>query len=302
MRQETFDVFGLGQCCVDYIALVESYPPPDAKCEFSKMVVQGGGPVATALVALSRWGVACAFAGVAGEDRFGVMIHKTLVQEGVNADGLLIRKKHESQFAFIVAEPGVGRRTVFWRRPTGPPPRPEEIDLTPLARAKVFHTDGLFIEAALAAAREAKLARVAVVVDAGSPRDGMLDLARVSDYFITSEKFARELVGDDRPRDACRKMAELGPRVVGVTLGPKGYVALADGKWIERPAYEAEVVDTTGCGDVFHAGVSYGVVRGWDIEKSLDFAAWAAARASTCLGGREGIPKKEEIAREGWHR
>jgi ribokinase len=335
MRRESFDVFGLGQCCVDYIALVDSYPPPDAKCEFSKMVVEGGGPVATALVALSRWGVACAFAGVAGEDRFGVMIHKSLVQEGVDADGLLVRKKHESQFAFIVAEPGVGRRTVFWRRPTGPPPRPDEIDLTPLARAKVFHTDGLFIEAALAAAREAKLARVAVVVDAGSLREGMLDLARLSDYFIASEKFARqilgedpasasdrrELVGDDRPSasdgrefvgrrplgrdraiDACRKMAELGPRVVGVTLGPKGYIALANGKAIEQPAYEADVVDTTGCGDVFHAGVSYGVVRGWDIEKSLDFAAWAAARVSTRPGGREGIPKKEEIASEGWHR
>jgi len=356
MRRESFDVFGLGQCCIDYIVLVENYPPPDAKCEFSQMVVEGGGPVATALVALSRWGVACAFAGVAGEDRFGVMIHKSLVQAGVDADGLLVRKKHESQFAFIVAEPGVGRRTVFWRRPTGPPPRPDEIDLTPLARAKVFHTDGLFIEAALAAAREAKLARVAVVVDAGSLREGMLDLARLSDYFIASEKFARQILGDDsgsasdsrelvggdatavsggrelvgddatavssgrelagddgelvgrrplgrdRAIDACRKMAELGPRVVGVTLGPKGYVALANGKMIERPAYDVDVVDTTGCGDVFHAGVSYGVVRGWDIEKSLDFAAWAAARVSTRLGGREGIPNKDEIAREGWYR
>jgi sulfofructose kinase len=322
MTSKPIDVFGLGQCCIDYIARVENYPPADAKCEFKEMVVQGGGPVATALVALSRWGVPCAFAGVAGEDRFGVMIHKSLVQEGVDADGLLIRKKHMSQFAFIAAEPGVGRRTVFWRRPTGPPPRAGEIDLDRLRGAKVLHTDGLFLEASLAAAREAKQSGIAVVVDAGSLRDGMFDLAMESDYFIASEKFARELLARgpsgatsgggcaadnahldrERAREACRKLAELGSRVVGVTLGDRGYIALAGGKWIDKPAYEADAVDTTGCGDIFHAGVSYGVVRGWDIERSLDFAAWAAARTSTRLGGREGIPTKEEVAKEGWHR
>jgi sulfofructose kinase len=309
MKRTPIDVFGLGQCCVDYIARVESYPSADAKCEFAEMAVQGGGPVATALVALSRWGVPCAFAGVAGEDRFGVMIHKSLVQEGVDADGLLIRKSHKSQFAFIAAEPGVGRRTVFWRRPTGPPPSAGEIDLERLRGAKVLHTDGLFIEASLAAAREARKAGIAVVVDAGSLREGMLDLARTSDYFIASEKFARELLGSpggstkrDGAREACRKMAELGPRVVGVTLGEEGHVALAGGKWFDRPAYPVDVVDTTGCGDIFHAGISYGVVRGWEIGKCLDFASWAAGRVSTRLGGREGIPTREEIEKEGWNR
>lgn len=353
MTRKPIEVFGLGQCCIDYIALIDSYPSADSKCEFTQMVVQGGGPVATALVALSRWGVPCAFAGVAGEDRFGVMIHKSLVQEGVDADGLLIRKRHMSQFAFIAAEPGVGRRTVFWRRPTGPPARADEIDFDRLRGAKVLHTDGLFAEASLAAAREAKHSGIAVVVDAGSLREGMIDLALESDYFIASEKFARELLagggpskgagggaskdagggpskgagegpsksaggsaapgdrkraGDrvpldhERARDACRKLAELGPRVVGVTLGDRGYIVLAGGKWIDKPAYEVDAVDTTGCGDIFHAGVTFGVVRGWDIEKSLDFAAWAAARASTRLGGREGIPTKDEVAKEGWHR
>jgi ribokinase len=342
MTRKPIDVFGLGQCCIDYIVLVDSYPSADSKSEFREMVVQGGGPVATALVALSRWGVPCAFAGVAGEDRFGVMIHKKLVQEGIDADGLLIRKGHMSQFAFIAAEPGVGRRTAFWRRPTGPPARADEIDLDRLRGAKVLHTDGLFAEASLAAAREARGAGISVVVDAGSLREGMIDLAMESDYFIASEKFARELlaagptgaaggvgsagasggggsvsehsgggsgssaaqshVDRERARAACGKLAELGPRVVGVTLGDRGYVALAGGKWIDKPAYEIEAVDTTGCGDVFHAGVTFGVVKGWDIEKSLDFAAWAAARTSTRLGGREGIPTREEVAKEGWHR
>ena len=285
-----FRVFGLGQCSLDYIGRVKAYPPPDVKCEFSDMVIQGGGPVATALVALSRWGVSCAFAGVIGDDSFGSMIRASLVKEGVDIGGVIVRRGFDSQFAFIVAEPGIGRRTIFWRRPTGVPPTSQEIDETAIRKAQVFHTDGLFPEASLAGAKIAKEAGVRVVVDAGSLRDGMIELARLSDYFIASQPFADAFAGANNAVEACYKLSALGPRVVGVTLGPEGYVALAGRKVIKRPAYAVEAVDTTGCGDVFHAGFIYGLIQDWEVEKSLDFAAWAAAMVSLKLGGRAGIP------------
>jgi ribokinase len=159
----------------------------------------------------------------------------------------------------------------------------------------VVHTDGLFAEATLAACKAAKEAGVPVVVDAGSMREGMLELAGLSDYYLASETFANSLVGQGKPREACEKLAELGPRVVGVTLGHRGYVALVDGRVIERPAYDVDAIDTTGCGDVFHAGFTYGVVQGWDVEKSLDFGAWAAAMVSRKVGGRAGIPSRAEV-------
>lgn len=295
MKRLSIQVYGLGQCSLDYVGKIDAYPPPDVKCEFSEMVIQGGGPVATALVALARWGLSCAFAGVVGDDLFGSMIKDSLNGEGVDTSGVLERKGYGSQFAFIAAEPGVGRRTIFWRRPTGPPPSPDEIDPDIIRQAKVIHTDGLFAEATLAACKTAKEVGVTVVVDAGSLRDGMLELAGLSDYYLASETFANALVGADKPLEACERLAELGPRVVAVTLGPRGYVALAGGRKIERPAYPAEAVDTTGCGDVFHAGFTYGVVRGWDVEKSLDFGAWTAAMVSRKLGGRAGIPTREEV-------
>ena len=300
MNQRSPQVYGLGQCCLDYIGKVPSYPPADVKCEFTDMVIQGGGPVATALVAVAKWGVRCAFAGVIGDDQFGSVIRATLGEEGVDTGGILVREGSDSQFAFILAEPGVGRRTIFWRRPTGPPPSPHELDLSIIRRAEVFHTDGLFTEASLAAARAAKEAGVQIVVDGGSLREGMLDLARLSDHFLVSETFSDELVGPGRPLDTCRKLAELGPRVVGVTLGPRGYVAVAEGKTIERSAYQVDPVDTTGCGDVFHAGFTYGLIMGWEVEKSLDFAAWSAAKVSLELGGRAGIPTLKEVEEKGW--
>jgi len=118
----------------------------------------------------------------------------------------------------------------------------------------------------------------------------MLDLARLSDCFVVSESFALSLAGGRDPHRACRMLSELGPRLVGVTMGKAGYVALAGGRIIEKRAYPVESIDTTGCGDVFHAGVIYGLLHGWQAEKSLDLGAWAAAQVSLHLGGRSGIP------------
>ena len=300
MSKTSVEVFGLGQCSLDCIGKIDAYPPPDAKCEFSGMILQGGGPVATALVALSRWGLSCYFAGLAGDDLFGRLIRESLEEEGIRTEGLIVREGRLSQFAFIAAEPAKGRRTIFWQRPTGTEIRPDEIDAGTLRRSRVLHTDGLFMEAALFACGTARQAGVPVVVDAGTLREGMLELARLSDCFIASESFARALTGGDHPLEACRELSALGPRVAGVTLGEMGYIALAEGRVIQRPAYAVEAVDTTGCGDVFHAGFTYGLVRGWTVEKSLDLGAWAAARVSLRMGGRAGIPSRSEMKRNGY--
>ena len=74
-----------------------------------------------------------------------------LDEEDVDTSGILVREGSASQFAFILAEPGVGRRTIFWRRPTGPPPGPDELDYNSIRTVEVLHTDGLFTEASLAA-------------------------------------------------------------------------------------------------------------------------------------------------------
>ncbi|MHC4600448.1 MAG: carbohydrate kinase family protein [Planctomycetota bacterium] len=294
MSGKSFHVFGLGQCALDHLGRIPAYPPPDVKCEFEGLVVQGGGPVATALVALSRWGISTTFAGVIGDDEFGGKIRSSLEEEGVDTAGVLVREGCESQFAFIVAERGSGRRTIFWRRPTGPPPKPAEIDLEAVREARLVHTDGIFPEASLVACREAKKAGRLVSVDAGSMREGMLELAQLSDFYIASETFARAFLGEDDPVRACLELSKLGPPLACVTLGAEGYVAVTDGRRLEGKAHPVEAVDTTGCGDVFHGGFLFGALSGWETEKSLDFGAWAASRVALRLGGRAGIPARAE--------
>ncbi|MDD5475085.1 MAG: PfkB family carbohydrate kinase [Syntrophales bacterium] len=300
MSETGIDVFGLGQCSLDNIGTASTYPGPDSKCEISEMIIQGGGPVATALVALTRWGISCFFSGLAGDDSFGRQIEESMRSEGVVTDGLVIRAGSSSQVAFIIAEPENGRRTIFWRRPTGEAVLPEEVDVETLGISRIFHTDGLFVHAALHGARAAKKKGIPVVVDAGTLRDGMLDLARISDFYIASESFSRALVGGDDPQGACRKILELGPALACVTLGAKGYVAHMEDKIIEKPAYPVKAIDTTGCGDVFHAGFIYGLLKNRDPSRCLDMGAWAAARVSTRLGGRTGIPSLSDLRASGY--
>lgn len=289
-------VYGLGQCSLDYLAYAPSLPERDSKCLVTDLTVQGGGPVATALVALSRWGVACTMAGVIGDDEAGGKILSSLEEEGIDTSGLIIRRQSSSQFAFIVAEKSDGARTIFWQAPTGQAPSPAEIEVSPLRDADAFLTDGLFAEASLNAAREARRCNVPVVVDGGSLREGMTALAGLSDHFIASESFGRALVGGDDPREACRRLGDLGAAVAAVTLGGRGYVALEGARWTEGRAWGVEACDTTGCGDVFHAGYVFGLLRNWPLAKRLDYAAWAAAHVARHLGGRTGIPASDGFA------
>jgi len=157
----------------------------------------------------------------------------------------------------------------------------------------MLYTDGFFTEASLLACVKAKEMGIPIVVDGGSPREGMLEMARMSDCFIASETFSRSISHD--PRETCSRLSELGCPFVGVTLGSRGYMALVEGRWIVKEAYPAKTVDTTGCGDVFHAGVAYGILQGWDREVCLDLGAWAAASVSTHPGGRKGIPSRREL-------
>jgi sugar/nucleoside kinase (ribokinase family) len=80
---------------------------------------------------------------------------------------------------------------------------------------------------------------------------------------------------------------------VGVTLGPGGALAYVHGRFHYVPAFHVPVVDSTGAGDIFHAGAIYGLLHSWPVAETLRFAATAAALKCEKLGGRPGIPTLE---------
>jgi sulfofructose kinase len=290
-------VVGIGQCSWDYLALVDRFPPEDTKKEVLRWEEQGGGPVATALVALRRLGMSTRFHGVVGEDPAGERIQESLKAEGVDAGGLLLRPGATSQTAFIVAEQATGRRTIYWRRPSGAPLGAKELGPAFLKGARFLHLDGLMAEASLHAAREARRRSIPAMLDAGRLREGMLDVAREVPFVVASEEFARDLgMRAGGEEEFLRRAEGMFPGTFTVTLGARGSLTRTPvGRVFHVPAFEVEAVDTTGAGDVFHGGYIYGLLRGWELLRTVRFAAALAALACRRPGGRAGIPGLTEV-------
>jgi sulfofructose kinase len=85
-------------------------------------------------------------------------------------------------------------------------------------------------------------------------------------------------------------------RLAAATLGHDGVLAWDGKHLLHTPAYRVPVVDTTGAGDIFHAGFIYGLLQDWPLERQLEFACAAAALNCTAVGARGGIHPLEDIA------
>lgn len=289
-------VVGLGQCSLDLLGLIEQFPEADQKTELAAPLLQGGGPVATALVTLARLGVATAVVGRIGGDDFGCKIRQGLEAEGVDTRALLVDPGGSSQFACIAVEPQQGTRNIFWTRGTAAALTPAEIPLGLISGARLLHLDGLQLEASLAAATLARQEGVVTVLDGGTLRPGMKQLLPLIDHLVVSERFARQIAPDAVTAAAIDRLFAWGAQAVTVTLGARGCLGRsADGPLLRLPAFPVTVVDTTGCGDVFHGGYLFGLLQGWDLAQRLRFASACAVLKARSLGGRTAIPRYAEV-------
>jgi sulfofructose kinase len=285
-------VLGFGQCSLDYLGQVGVYPERDQKAELSSFLIQGGGPVATALVTLARLGVLTAMAGMVGGDEVGVRIRSGLEAEGVDCSLLATDSKGTSQVAFIAVD-ATGHRNIFWHR--GSASSTVDVDLGKFTACRVLHLDGLHLLPAIKLAEQARVCGWTTVLDGGSLRPGIEKLLPLIDHLVVSEKFARQ-VADSDPAAAPQVLIGHGVNAVTVTLGQRGSMTFcADGRRFLQPAFAVDVIDTTGCGDVFHGGYIYGLLQGWDLPEAVRFAAACAALKCRALGGRTAIPDLEEV-------
>lgn len=110
------------------------------------------------------------------------------------------------------------------------------------------------------------------------------------DYFMPWIEEARDMSGQSSPDDCAKFYLDRGAMCCVFTLGGEGaFYAHKDGTRLKSPAYEVEVVDTTGCGDAFDAGFIAALHHKMDVETSLRFAQASAGLVATGLGSDAGI-------------
>lgn len=136
-----------------------------------------------------------------------------------------------------------------------------------------------------------------VVFDGQSqyPDDIDLETVQLADILILND-FSYERLSERFGCDAKEKMFAAGAEYVCMTLGEKGCIVYEpDGTETACPAFEVDVVDTTGAGDTFIASFMYGLQQGWSVEKIARYATSAGTRACTVMGAWGGTVKPEEV-------
>jgi len=124
--------------------------------------------------------------------------------------------------------------------------------------------------------------------------DDLLDFIGLADYACFNDYEAR-LACDRTGRSLEQLASEL--KALIVTRGGEGSEIYADGQRYAIPCVEADqVVDPTGCGDAYRAGLLYGIAHGYDWEKTGRLAAVMGAIKIAQRGGQNHQPSREEIA------
>ena len=296
-QDKPFEVVGMGLNSVDFLTVVPEFPAPNSKMKMLQFSKQGGGQVATAMVALGRWGVKTKYIGKVGEDDLGQFSLNSIRQEGVDVSSVTIEPNATNQFAMIIVDGSSGDRTILWNRDGRLMYREGELLKEEVCSGKLLHLDGHDIHAALQCARWAKEERIPTVIDLDKAEPLTSELIKEIDFVITSSRFPTLYTGISDREKALLELQKQTPGFLCATLGHEGAVALVNGEFLHAEGSKVKAVDTTGAGDVFHGGFIYGLLQNWELKEILKFANAAAALKCQNLGGRKGIPTLEEVQR-----
>jgi sulfofructose kinase len=289
------DIAGVGLNATDTVIRLPHFPAFNSKVEFRDSKVLPGGQVASAVVACARWGLHARYVGKIGDDSFGQLQREEMDRAGVESHWI-VAPNCQSQSSFILVDQPSGERTVLWKRDPRLELLPEEIQREWVVRSRLLHVDGHDCAGAARAARWAREAGIPVTADLDNLYPGVEALLENVDYLISSREFPARLSKEQNLMVSLPQLhRRFGCRVVAATLGEEGVLAWDGSKFHYSPAFDVTPVDTTGAGDIFHAGFAYSMIQGWDLAAALEFSNAAASLACMAPGARGGIASLEEI-------
>lgn len=292
------DVVGIGQPYYDMVINVSEMPQLDGATGANEAFYQGGGKVATAMAAVARLGRQAGMIARVGSNHRGQFVVKDLQYNGVDTSAVIVdREGTSSPFCLSLSEEKFNTRIFIGKEGTAGELKEEDIDLDYLSRSKYLHLEN-GKPASRKAAAFAKEHGIVTVMDADGYQKGIVDLLPLLDVFIPSAFFYKDMFGELDYEEGCRRLLEMGPSKVVVTLGSRGCVGMSrEEGFFTMDCFRVPVRDTTGAGDVFHGAFIVGMLEGMEMRECARFASAVSAIKCTCFGGRTGIPDRETVRR-----
>jgi sugar/nucleoside kinase (ribokinase family) len=303
------DVVCLGILVADVIARpVDSPPRPGSLAYVDRIETHGGGCALNTASALVALGLRAGVVGKVGDDHLGRFLLGLLGARGVEREGVL-RDPGVPTSASIVLVDSAGERTFLHLPGANGALTADELDPGLLYTGRALHLAGALVlerldgEPIAGVAAEARRRGILTSLDTVWDPTGRwsrlepclphLDLA------LPSLAEGRALSGVSEPSRVAAWLREHGVREVVLTMGARGCYASGPDFEGAIPAPEVHVLDGTGAGDVFAAGVLYGKLAGWPLERAVRLGCAAGALSTTSVGatlGDKGLEDALELA------
>ncbi|MBS3941371.1 MAG: ribokinase [Actinobacteria bacterium] len=285
----------VGSVNMDVVVHVPHLPAPGETVLGGDHRQLPGGKGANQAVGLARLGREVALIGCVGRDDFGQRLRRHLTGEGVDSSGLRETDAPTGIAVITVADDGENQIAVS----PGANSRvgPEDVEAGGVADAGVVLCQ---LEVPIAAVEAAaSLAGGVLVLNPAPARALPASLLQRVDVLVPNRTELAQLGGVDADLDDIDEIADvartLGLPAVTVTLGGQGVLCVTPSAVTHLKAPAIDVVDTTGAGDAFCAGLVDALIDGADLESAARFGMVVAGKAITRPGAQTALPRSEEL-------
>ena len=258
-----------------------------------------GGCAANTATCLRKLGVRSGVVGKVGRDAGGDFVEQDLRAKGVDTAGLRRSERLGTSETVILPVSGEDRRYIHTFGANADF-RVEDISREQVAGAEVFYVGGYLIlpgfdpgafRELLAFARGQGVRTVldVVVTEGGGGWEMLAAVLPEVDFFTPNDHEAQVLTGEREPRAQAECLLRAGCGTVLITQGEKGVLLARADQVLELPAFSLPMVDGSGAGDAFAAGLIAGLLRDWELGECLRLASAVGASACTKLGCTPGV-------------
>ncbi|WP_055108538.1 ribokinase [Paenibacillus ihumii] len=278
----------VGSINMDLVTITTQVPQIGETLLGKQFQMNPGGKGANQAVAAARLGADVRLIGCVGNDRFGQDILEHLRNEGVDVSDVEPVTDHTAtatitvynQDNSIIVVPAANHHvTAAFVESKREAIADSDILLVQLE---------ILLEGVQRAVEIAKEHGVTVILNPAPIQELPAELIRQVDYLTPNEHeqivLERQLQGED-----------ISGKLI-VTKGSQGVSILEAGEEVNVPAYNINVVDTTGAGDSFNGGLAVALSQGMALKAACEYGNAVAALSTTKLGAQTGMPTEEEVA------
>jgi len=296
-KKNKFDVITVGLNTVDILFILPDNVVADGKHILKDMTIQGGAPIGSGISALTRLGYKGAQVARLGDNPASLLSLGEFAANKIS-DALVARDKNSMPAVAVVEiDAKTSARTVFIMMENYGYIRKGDIPVSAIKNSRLLWVDSYDLDATEAAVKAAEKSACRVLMDFESgDKRRMLGLLKYGTDIILPLECARSLSGRKDPAEALRALSKHTRAQLVATDGISGSWALSGDEIVHRPAFLVKkAVDSTGCGDAYHAGYAMGILEGWPLEMRMECGAFLASLVVGKLGGRTALPFKRDL-------